>query len=620
MKRAVLLQQPAMTPKRKALLPFAVPIAAALLLFGLAWTPRVSQNNALMASFFAAAGVLAVWSVMLALRMRRKHESPDVVLILRRQHYIQACLQLLLYAYWGWYWRAVYDYGFLLLAQIVFGVGFDALLNWSRGRRAVLGFGIMPIILSTNVFIWFKDDWYVFQFAMIALGYMGKGLITWERDGQKTHIFNPSGFALSVVSIILITTGNTGMTWGVEIAETLFRPPNIYVLIFLLGVVVQALFSVTAMTLAAVSVVFGFGAIYALVTGAYFYIDTGIPIAVFLGMFLLVTDPSTSPKTEAGRLVFGAMYGVTVLFFYWLLERFGMPSFYDKLLGIPLCNLSVQALDKWARSLQWKKVKASPAFQRLTAHVNSWEMGVLAVLFGLMIGTGFIGDDNHGNSIAHWRAECAKAGEGSKPCEALERLVNGACVAGSGWACNELASVYRGLGMTDKSKSLFARACLKGFEAGCANRELAEDDMPQRAQPMPEDWALILQEGKGPLPSMSAPELAELACERGWVEGCREIAVLYSQGLAGAPVDAGRALGGLRRGCELDDPASCVTLAVRYDTGDGVPASRERAFEFMRRACDLGTSEACEAIAQASAKPATELPGDEAPTLSNTVE
>ncbi len=609
-----------MTPKRNALLPFAVPIVAALLLVGLAWTPRVSHNNALMASFFAAAGVLAVWSVVLALRMRRKKEGPELVLILRRQHYIQAFLQLLLYAYWGWYWRSVYDYAFLIVAQIVFGVGFDALLNWSRGRRAVLGFGIMPIILSTNVFIWFKDDWYIFQFAMIALGYMGKGLITWERDGQKTHIFNPSGFALSVVSIILITTGNTGMTWGVEIAETLFRPPNIYVLIFLLGVVVQALFSVTAMTLAAITVVYGFGAIYALVTGAYFYVDTGIPIAVFLGMFLLVTDPSTSPRTEAGRLLFGAGYGVSVLFFYWLLERFGVPSFYDKLLGIPLCNLSVRALDHWARGMKWQTAKARPLFQRVTAHVNSWEMGVLAVLFGLMIGTGFIGDRNDGNSIAHWRKECAVSGEGSKPCEALERLLNGACDTGSGWACNELGSVYRGLGMTERWKPLFVKACSVGFEAGCANRELAADALAQRDAPMPEDWALLLQEGKGPLPPMNASELADLACERGWVEGCRELAVIYSQGLVGASVDAGRAVSALRRGCELDDPSSCVTLAVRYDTGDGVSASREQAVAFMRRACDLGTTAACQAIAQAPANPPTAQQPGEAPTLSNTVE
>ena len=50
--------------------------------------------------------------------------------------------------------------------------------------------------------------------------------------------------------------------------------------------------------------------------GTYLFIDSYIPIAVFLGMHLLFTDPSTSPRTELGRLIFGAIYGLSVIVLY----------------------------------------------------------------------------------------------------------------------------------------------------------------------------------------------------------------------------------------------------------------------------------------------------------------
>ena len=36
------------------------------------------------------------------------------------------------YVYWGWYWRPVYDYAWLLVAQLVFAYAFDMLLSWSQ--------------------------------------------------------------------------------------------------------------------------------------------------------------------------------------------------------------------------------------------------------------------------------------------------------------------------------------------------------------------------------------------------------------------------------------------------------------------------------------------------------
>ena len=100
------------------------------------------------------------------------------------------------------------------------------------------------------------------------------------------------------------------------------------------------------MTMAAVVSTYAFGLVYFAATGVYFFYDSYIPIAVFLGMHLLFTDPSTAPRTELGRLLFGVLYGLSTVALYVLLDRAGAPTFYDKLLQVPLLNLSVIAIDR----------------------------------------------------------------------------------------------------------------------------------------------------------------------------------------------------------------------------------------------------------------------------------
>jgi hypothetical protein len=35
----------------------------------------------------------------------------------------------------------------------------------------------VPIVMSTNLFIWFVDSWFALQFAMIVAGLLGKEFI-----------------------------------------------------------------------------------------------------------------------------------------------------------------------------------------------------------------------------------------------------------------------------------------------------------------------------------------------------------------------------------------------------------------------------------------------------------
>src|SRR5215831_11895040 len=248
---------------------------------------------------------------------------------LKKQHYLQACIQGSLFLYWGWHWRQVYDFVPFILAQLLFAYLFDMLLSWSRRDTYTVGFAPFPIVFSINLFLWFKPDWFYLQLGMVALGLAAKEFIRWNKDGRRTHIFNPSSFPLAVFSIALLATGTTGITWGREIATTQFYPPHMYLFLFLIGLPGQFFFGVASMTMSAVIATYAFGLAYYASTGIYFFYDSYIPIAVFLGMHLLFCDPSTSPRTELGRIIFGASYGLSTIVLYRLLGSHGMPTFYD---------------------------------------------------------------------------------------------------------------------------------------------------------------------------------------------------------------------------------------------------------------------------------------------------
>src|SRR6185312_5770291 len=340
-----------LAPQRALLLPLAFAGGFA----GLVALPAVRQHEPLLWTFLGIAAALVVWAIEAMVSAKQRQKTYSLLVVLRPQHYLQACAQGSVLLYWGWYWREVYSAWYLLLAQLLFAYAFDILLVWSRRREYTLGFGQFPVIFSINLFLWFKPDWFYLQFLMIAVGFAAKEFIRWDKDGQSGHIFNPSSFPLGVFSLALLLTGTTSLSWGPEISTTLFYPPHIYLFIFLIGLPGQLLFGVTTMTMSAVVTMYGMGLAYFAVTGTYFFVDQFVPIAVFLGMHLLFTDPSTSPRTELGRILFGALYAASVMILYTVLGVFGVPTFYDKLLAVPIMNLTIRLIDRVVRSgkLSW---------------------------------------------------------------------------------------------------------------------------------------------------------------------------------------------------------------------------------------------------------------------------
>ena len=291
-------------PPRRAL---ALPILCSAGLAAVALYGPVRENARLFWSILGSAAVLLGWTVVLFLAARRSGRRFTLELVPRPQHYVQACAHTSIFLYWGWYWAPVYAYAHLILAQLLFAYAFDVLLAWSRRETYTLGFGPFPIILSTNLFLWFKADWFFLQFLMIAVGFAAKEFIRWHKDGRQVHIFNPSSFSLTVFSLALLATGTTNITWGQDIAITQFYPPHMYLFLFLVALPGQLLFGVTTMTMSAVVTTYLFGLAYFGLTGTYYFFDSYIPIAVFLGMHLLFTDPSTAPRTDLGRIIFGAL-------------------------------------------------------------------------------------------------------------------------------------------------------------------------------------------------------------------------------------------------------------------------------------------------------------------------
>lgn len=75
---------------------------------------------------------------------------------------------------------------------------------------------------------------------------------------------------------------------------------------------------------------FLFGLAYFGTFGTYYFVDAFVPAAVFLGRHLLFTDPSTSPRTELGRVLFGVLYCLGVVAPLGLLGWLGALTFYDK--------------------------------------------------------------------------------------------------------------------------------------------------------------------------------------------------------------------------------------------------------------------------------------------------
>ena len=544
--------------------PLRLAFALTILLASSAFLPAVNANPRLMWSLLGATATLLVMLALLSREVARSGRRLHYEFLPRPVHYVQLLMHLSIYAYWGWYWREVYHQAPLIVAQLVFVYVLDMLVAWSRRDKWILGFGPFPIVLSTNLFLWFKPDWFFLQFLMLATGVLCKEFVTWVREGRRVHIFNPSAVALFIFSIGLIVTHSTQISWGEEIAVSFDRPPHIYLEIFLLGLVVQALFSVTLVTLSAAAALYVMNLVFTHFTGLYFFIDTNIPAAVFLGLHLLVTDPATSPRKNFGKVVFGAMYGAAVFGLYWFLGWLGAPTFYDKLLCVPPLNLTVRALDRASVALEgrlrmpsWTPRKANFAF-----------MGVWICLFAVMFATGFVGKDHPGAYPEFWRKACVE-GRGTA-CQSWIRTMKISCYHGSGSACMTLGMALNEGSMVPRDPAeagkQFAHGCELGERTGCSSV-----------------FRMVTESGGS---------FFQSACDRGDAESCFLLGSLYYAG-TGVPKSPERAFALFRQSCSAGWSRGCSGLGECYRAGAGTTADNALALENFDKACRAGIAPSC---------------------------
>jgi hypothetical protein len=578
--------------------------------------PRARESRPLELSIALAVAALLVFAVVLWQRARAAGRSLTMEFLPRPPHYVQLVMHACIYTYWGWYWREVFHYVPLILVQIIFVYALDMLLCWSRRDRWIAGFGPIPIVLSTNLFLWFRDDWFFLQFVMLSIGVIGKEYLTWKRDGRTTHIFNPSAVGLFIFSIILIATHSTSITWGEQIATTLHRPPNIYLEIFVLGLVVQALFSVTLVTLSAAAVLYAMNIVYTHTTGVYQFIDSNIPVSVFIGLHLLVTDPATSPRSNSGKIIFGGLYGMSVFGLYSLLFTIGAPRFYDKLLCVPMLNLCVRWLDRVGYSLDRT---TAAFFQRVRAPKFIWAgsprqtnyafMAIWIVLFGVMATTGFVsseafGKTHPGKDPQFWANACDA--HLHKSCPVWVGILDAQCEDGVGSACSTLGQVTdAGVVVPREPKTAgraFGRACDLREPGGCQGfiDFVSAGGDQALAQACDHGDAIscyflgtVLRFGKGVgLDEARALRVFQASCKEGYVRACGVVGDMYLQG-QGTPVDTAKALDNFERSCSGKWGQSCMAAAMLYHRGTAGTQNELLAQKRFAEGCELGFQPAC---------------------------
>ncbi len=510
-----------LSPGRALLLPcaFIAGLAGLGLLVRLGGTPQAAVVSQ---SMLGVGGLLLVWAAALYVAARRSGRTLILEVMLFKHHWVQALTQVVIYSYLAWYIPSIRVYWPLLLAQLLFAYGFHILLTWSRRDHYGLGFGPVPITGSFNLFILFRPEWFYWQFGLVALAFAAKELIRWEKDGRSAHIFNPSSFGLVVFSVVLILTGTTDTTLGVEIASWLVHPPHVFAVLFLVSIPVQLLFGVATMTAAAAVTTYVFGLAYFGMTGTYLFFDAYIPVAVLIGMLLLITDPATAPRTESGRIVFGVLYGIGVMATFALLRMADLPAFYDKLLPVPILNLLVQVIDRAAVAGKFKLVDFSSLGQKLSAAGRRAAIvGIWAGMFVAISAAGGLDDEHRGQWVPFWQEACQDGSD--RACDHLAVLEQNLCLAGSGWACNELGILLATLDY-DRSEvgGALSRGCTLEFPAACENLErmTTGPETMESARPLPGDLPIILRGNKGPIREQDPNELYALACERGWLSTC----------------------------------------------------------------------------------------------------
>ena len=310
--------------------------------------------------------------------------------------------------------------------------------------------------------------------------------------------------------------------------------------------------------------------------------------------------PATGMRTELGRIIFGTLYGLSTVALYALLDRVGAPTFYDKLLQVPVLNLSIQVIDRAARSpaLAWldpaRLGRRLRPMRRSLVYTSVW-----VVVFGAMSFAQGVGDTHPGMFVPFWQQACREGRRGA--CYQLATMELGYCRDGSGWACNEfgIRLAREQPPNLEAVASTFKMACDFGFTTGCRNGALQATSPGALASEPPNlnDYRIVLQTGKGLVVGPSVGVYTR-ACNQGWLSGCERLALTYLNGEGPIPPDRPRAAREFDKICAAGLGSACFNAGSMYHAGDGVAKDEPKALDYLRKACASGFKRACGILSQ----------------------
>ena len=548
----------------------------ALLSLGL-W-PRLWSHVGLWSGWLAAL-VFPLLSLYWIHRSRRE-VNLDITLAISKKQPIQQLAQVMIYVGLSIHWPKMFAQLPLTLAQVAFAFLIDLLWVWSRGgHRYRLSMSPTPIVLSINLFIWFRDEVFYYQWGLIVFAVLSRALFSWERQvddrGTRKRInrFNPSALAISLAGIMLIMTQTTHLTWGEELAVQHGAGPSAYWVIFSAGLLAQLLAPIGWVTLGGTHGYLVLDPFYFYMFGSYQFIDTAIPPAVFLGLNLLITDPATIPRGRWGQISYGLAYAGLSFLCFSALKNMSFsaspnshgfnPTFLDKALAIPLLNLCVPLIDRMMG------VSKRPIGSLWAGRLTFSTMWVC--LFTLVISPRL--EEHPGSKLNFWEKRCELdmqqdiAMRPSPPsCTTRDRLLRMYCDRGNARLCYNLA--LSSFTTPTQRWRLMERSCDGGALRACLEWGEYEYDqaLGQRSQ-------VSLSEGDRAVRLAghlkSAEKAWRLVCDTESTSGEHNVT--------------------------LRGPA-CFNLANLYATPWQGERKMVRAVEELTKACDLGVEIACQAL------------------------
>jgi hypothetical protein len=293
-------------------------------------------------SIVAASGLLALSMLALWIHKSRAGAQWGFRLHFHPNHVVQPLTQGAVYVYLSLNSPWIGRYLPLILYQLVFAFVFEMILSLAKYRCFRVGFSVFPIVLSLNLVLWFRPEYFYLQLAMVALAVFSKHFLLRD-DGR--HIFNPSGLALAAATLFLFCI-RFKFIYLVEIIDT-YRAsrPGIFLLLLTVGWVPQLAGGVSLISLGALLSLCSLYTVSDWVTGLPL-INRWVDPAILVGVTLLATDPATTPRNRWPRFVFGLLYGAGIIFWYGLLSYLYLPGYFAKILALPLLNVITPRLDK----------------------------------------------------------------------------------------------------------------------------------------------------------------------------------------------------------------------------------------------------------------------------------